>query len=101
MVAVQARGILACVTALPTETRRRPFRFALAILRALVGETVRALRAAYCERSGTARTLPRVEPRLIAPLGGVMGSGALAADFERDTAHLVAVPTALTDRAVS
>ena len=101
MGALQARGIFACETALPTETRRRPCRFARAIRRALVGETVRALHAAYCDLCRAFRTLARLKTPLHALSVGVILSGARAADFERETAHLVAVPTALTDRAVS
>ena len=100
MGALQARGIFACVTALGAPARRRPFRFALVIRRPLVAETVRALHAAYCDLCRASRTLARLKTPLHALSVGVILSGARAADFERETAHLIALPTALTDRAV-
>ena len=67
MVALQERGILACVAALGAPARRRPARFTLVIRRPLVAETVRALHTAVRERCGTARTLPRVKTPIRTP----------------------------------
>ena len=77
MTAVKPR-VLACVTALQTETRRLPLRLTLSLGDLPITETAFAQLTAERERSGAPRTKPRVEPGFSEPSFGFILSGVLA-----------------------
>ena len=91
MTAVKPR-VLACVTALQTETRRLPFRLTLSLGDCAIAETATAQHPAERKRSGAPRTNSRVEPGFSEPSFGFILSGVLAS-FVDDLVFRLTRPT--------